>query len=456
MRDSFAVPLHRPSDALVARLELIEGAEATVDVQYYLWKSDSIGYVILNRLIDAAERGVRVRIIADDLRFRERTGSIASLCRHPNIEIKLFNPWSRRANAATQGIEFIRRFAKLDQRMHNKLLVADRQQAIFGGRNLGGEHFGLDDAMNLVDFDMLISGVEVPAFVDVFELYWNSPLSVAGSALDDTVTDADLATTREVLAGELRRRSPELEPMLAEQHDWPLRQDSLRVALAGEAVAVVSDTPGVALATPGTEVIEALREAVDAAHHDVVVATPFFVPSAADVQWYGQLVERGVRIRVLTNSLASNPGTASNSGLKKQRATILRAGVELHELRTDAAAKPDYEIAPRVARYLGLHAKLYVIDGQRTFLGSVNLDPRSKLLNTEMGVVIDNVDLAVRSSDAILQLTTLDNAWQVTLGVDGRPRWRNDTEELRRQPARGPGQRLADIVLGLLPIGTYI
>jgi putative cardiolipin synthase len=456
MGDSFVVPLRRPSDALVARVALIEAAEATIEVQYYLWDSGPIGHVVFDRLIDAADRGVEVRIIVDDLKFRQRTRRVASLCTHPNVEIRLFNPWSRRANAVTQGIEFIRRFAKLDQRMHNKLLVVDGRQAIFGGRNLGGEHFGISGTMNLVDFDMFLAGDDVPAFVDVFESYWNSPLAVVGSALDDTVTDVDFATTHEALAEELRRQTPDLESMLAEQRDWPQRQSSRQITLASESVTVVSDTPGVAQSTPGTQVIDALREAVDAARHDIVVATPFFVPSEADVQWYGQLVDRGAHIRVLTNSLASNPGTISNSGLQKERAALLRAGVELHELRTDAAAKFDYDVGPHIARYLGLHAKLYVIDRQRTFLGSVNLDPRSKVLNTEMGVVIDNTDLATVAADAILQLTTPDNAWEVTLDPGGRLRWRNDIEELCRQPARGPGQRLADLIFGLLPLRNYI
>jgi putative cardiolipin synthase len=203
-------------------------------------------------------------------------------------------------------------------------------------------------------------------------------------------------------------------------------------------------------------VIEALRAAVTNAKRDLVVVTPFFVPSDADVRWYGRLVERGVRIRILTNSLASNEGTISNSGLNRERLALLKAGVELHELRTDASAKPDWETPPRVARYLGLHAKLYVIDRASVFLGSVNLDPRSKFINTEIGVHVRNAELAAVAADAIVELMKPENAWRVVIGSDGRLRWRNDRETLRRQPARNWGQQAADRLLTVIPIRDYI
>jgi putative cardiolipin synthase len=370
--------------------------------------------------------------------------------------VRLFNPFTSRANVVGQGIEFVRRFARLDQRMHNKLMVADGRAAVVGGRNLAGEHFGLDDTMNLVDFDVLLTGDEAAGFTGVFESYWTSPLAVDGHSLAPTVTDADLAAARAMVAEALRGRTRQLTWLQADGRDWPRRRRAEQLTLAPGSVTVLADSPGVARPKPGTQVIEALRETAEAARRDLVVATPFFVPSEGDVRFYRELVGRGARFRVLTNSLASNPGTISNSGLSKQRAAVLNAGVELHELRTDAAVKPAYESPPHVARYLGLHGKIYVIDRERTYLGSVNLDPRSRHLNTEMGILIDNPHLAGAAADAILELMTLVNAWEVTLDPDGRPQWRDSTHQRHHQPARGPAQRLADLAFRMLPIEAYI
>jgi putative cardiolipin synthase len=372
------------------------------------------------------------------------------------MEVRVFNPFSKRSNAATQGLEFIRRFARLDQRMHNKLLVADDELAIFGGRNIAAEHFGLDEEFNLVDYDVLLSGVEVAGLAHVFSTYWESPSSVSGVALGESVSEVDRAAIQALVARELQDRTPILTTVLADEGAWDDRVRSIIFPLDEGALSVVFDTPAVSQDAHPVQVAESLRRAVDSAERDLVVMTPFFVPSDTDVEWYRHIIDRGVRIRILTNSLASNQGTISNSGLSKQRLAIVKAGVELHELRTDAATKSEWEIPPRVARYLGLHAKQYVIDREKVFMGSVNLDPRSKFVNTEMAALIQNAELAKATADAIVRLMTPENAWRVEIGPGGRLQWRSDSETLRRQPARGKGQRLADAFFGLLPIRTYI
>jgi putative cardiolipin synthase len=378
------------------------------------------------------------------------------LCLHPNLEVRVFNPFDKRSNAAAQGVEFVRRFARLDQRMHNKLLVADNERAIFGGRNIAAEHFGLGERFNLVDYDLLLSGAEATDLSQVFETYWENSSSVSGAALDGSVSEADLAAMRALVAEEVEKGTATLATVLADESAWDGRVGSISIPLAKGTFSVVSDTPEVSPDTRPAQVIEALRTVVGAAERDLVVVTPFFVPTETDVEWYQRIVDRGVRVRILTNSLASNQGTISNNGLNKQRFAVVKAGVELHELRTDAAAKSEWETPPQVARYLGLHAKLYAIDRESVFLGSVNLDPRSKFVNTEMGVLVDNAELAEVTAEAIIRLMTPDNAWQVEIGPDDRLQWRNDTETLSRQPARGAGQRLADSFFGLLPIRDYI
>jgi putative cardiolipin synthase len=340
--------------------------------------------------------------------------------------------------------------------MHNKLLVADDKHAIFGGRNIAAEHFGLGDKFNLVDDDVLLSGSEVPGLSTVFEEYWNSPTSMPGAELNEKVGDHDLAATRDFIAHELNTRMPALSGVLNEESAWPQRAASMTIPLQTDALDIVADSPGFSHGDRPTQVIEMLHRAVNAAERDLVVITAFFVPDEIDVDWYRSLVDRGVRIRLLTNSLASNMGTISNSWLTKVRLPLVKAGVELYELRTDATAKPDWEIPPRVARYLGLHAKMYAIDQERVFLGSLNLDPRSKKINTEIGALINNPALAGEIADAIERLMTPQNAWSVEIGPNDQLEWRSDRGTLRRQPARNGGQRLADAVFGLAPIRPYI
>jgi putative cardiolipin synthase len=226
-------------------------------------------------LIGAADRGVFVRLLVDDLKFRRRTRSIAALCLHPNMEVRVFNPFSERSNAATQGLEFIRRFARLDQRMHNKLLVADDELAIFGGRNIAAEHFGLDEEFNLVDYDVLLSGVEVAGLAHVFSTYWESLSSVSGTALGESVSEADRAATQALVAREVHNRIPILTTVLADEGAWDDRVRSISFALDEGALSVVFDAPAVSQDAHPCQIAESLRRAVGSADRDLVVVTPF-------------------------------------------------------------------------------------------------------------------------------------------------------------------------------------
>lgn len=449
-------PLRRPFDALAARLAMIDEASTKLDLQYYQWDSDNVGYLLLDRLIAAADRGVAVRLLIDDLRFRSRTHRAASLCLHPHIAVRLFNPWTRRSNMVTEAVEFVMRFSRLDRRMHNKLLVADGQRAIAGGRNIADPHYGLNKAFNLVDFDVLLSGAGVSRLQDVFETYWNSPPATPASSLDSSVSKSDLDAVRTVVNEQVSERADALPPDLTTNTAWRDRVAADSLVIPEDALHITFDIPGPTSATRPTQVISALHGAVAGAREELVVVTPFFVPNEMDVGFYGSLVDRGVRIRLLTNSLASNSGTISNSGLDRSRKAVVKAGVELHELRADAADKPAWVTAPNVGGYLGLHAKLYTIDREIVFLGSVNLDPRSKVINTEIGMLVENAELARDTANGIEALMTPENSWRVALDNDGRVTWTNDAETTYRQPARSLGQRIADKVFEILPIDRYI
>lgn len=453
---SIVVPLRSPANALIARLTLISGAQRSLDLQYYLWDSDAVGYLYLSRLLEAADRGVAVRLLVDDLKLRSRTRAIASLCLHPSVEIKLFNPFRSRSNVVAEGIEFIRRFAKLDERMHNKLFVADGERAVLGGRNIAAEHFGLSGNYNFIDFDIELQGPDVASLSGVFESYWQNPICLSGTQIDPSVTEADLAATRSMIDHEYHTNEPLLAETLAGEDVWAANAASMAREVRPGAITVASDLPGAEGENEPIQVHEALRAAASRAQEDVIMVTPFFVPSQAYVDLYQETVDRGVRMRILTNSLASNPGTISNSGLNRQRRAVVEAGVELHELRTDAAVKPEWDVPPVVSKYLALHAKLYIIDRRVAFIGSLNLDPRSKYLNTEMGVLIDEADLAADAAEAILPLLDPENSWRVDVGTDGELLWTAGATTLDRQPARGRGQRTIDWVFSHLPIENYI
>ena len=445
--------LHRPADGLVARLALIERAQSTIDAQYYEWHRDAVGYIVTNRLLAAAERGVAVRMLVDDIDLERSTHTVASLCLHPNLEIRVFNPWSIRSNQAVRMMEFVARFGKLDHRMHNKLLIADNEQAVFGGRNLGEEYFGLSEDYNFVDFDVWHGGTVIDDLSSAFETYWQSSAAVPGASLDPSVTSADLEATRSRLADELSRRTPTLATVLEEEGGWDDQAQSLAQPVADDSLQVTVDSPEVLMGEAPTQVYRTLRSAFENAEKEVLAVAPFFVPS--HVEWYRNMVDRGVRLSILTNSLASNPVTISNSGLRPHRAGIVKAGVELHELRTDAKDKAEWETPPRRGRRLSLHGKMYVIDRKRFVFGSVNLDPRSKFINTEMAVSIEDRAVAEDRAQAILRLMEPGNSWSVGLEKGGLV-WRSDTETLHRQPAESWKQRAADAVFSRFPIGNQV
>jgi putative cardiolipin synthase len=344
MSDTSVGFLPHPSDGLLARLDLADRALDTLDVQYYAWNSDAVGYLVLSRLIAAANRGVKVRMLVDDLKLRDRTKSVASLCLHPNIEIRIFNPWSMRSNAVTHTLQGILGFRRLNRRMHNKLFVADGGRAIVGGRNIGSEYFGLSDGFNFVDFDAILTGSAVARLVHVFESFWGSPVSVSGSSFGRPVSESDLKATLDLVNEQMSQSESELSHVLEGAGDFE-RVVSAVKWLDDQAINIAFDIPSEAH-DPQPAALAALREAVAGAKSDLVVATPFFVPADIDVAWYRGLVDRGVRIRILTNSLASNPGTVSNSWLNKTRSAIVEGGVEIYELQPDSVAKPAWEVSP--------------------------------------------------------------------------------------------------------------
>ena len=441
-------------DALRWRLLLADLATETIDAQYYLWNGDESGRLLALHLIEAADRGVRVRLLVDDVFTIDSDSNIAALNSHPNIEIRIFNPWQKRGSAWRRATEYLGASRQLNQRMHNKLFVADNQVAIVGGRNIGNPYFGFGEHYNFRDLEVVTAG---PVAIDIshsFDLYWNDDWAVTGEAFtppgyEPPSTDA----IRKILQLELQA-ADRLEQA------WPgdlLHQDDLLPQLVDASdtgnVWVVYDDPPTAVANDnGVRKVDKLAGLSKHYKTDAVVASAYFIPTDQLLASIQALTDRGVRVRVLTNSLASTNHTMVNSGYAPWRRRLLEAGVELYEYRGDI---PDTAgiVAPGIDSHrITLHTKAMVIDYETVYIGSLNMDPRSMHINTEMGLLIQDPVLA---REVMLQLEKdmhPENSWQVTLDENNRLVWESVAGKVYSQPARGFGQRVADFLYSLLPI----
>ncbi len=453
--------LAQNQDALRWRLVLIDAATQSLDLQYYVWFGDRVGQLLMARVLAAADRGVRVRLLFDDLNtllhdmthVELRDALLARIDGHPNIEIRVFNAWRNR-DLLGRAFETGADFGRLNRRMHNKQMVADNRAAIIGGRNIGDEYFGLNDEFNFYDLDVLAVGPAARQASAVFDRYWNSPW--VGPVPRGTValppgaaSDADARVLADLA------RDPRAQAILAGRRSWEPELAGLPASLKPGRSAVHADSPSRAAASRN-HVPDAFRALLRSAQREVLITNAYIIPDDGLVQDLQSLVQRGVAVRVLTNSLASHDVAAVNSHYETWRPRLLAAGVALHELRPDAALKPLLVDTPPVqGRFAGLHAKAMVIDRQRSFVGSMNLDPRSEVVNAEMGVIIDSEPLAQALATAMDRDMSGANSWQLSLGAGGALRWTSDAGVLHRQPARGLGQRLENLFFKLFPPTLY-
>jgi putative cardiolipin synthase len=439
-------------EALHARLALIAAAQRSLDLQYYVWFDDAVGRLLMAEVLKAADRGVQVRMLFDDLNTMLRTmsepvlrdGALGRLDGHPNIEIRVFNAWRHRdwvGRVVEGGVEFDR----LNRRMHNKQLVADNRAAIIGGRNIADEYFGWNEAFNFHDLDVLGAGPVARQASEVFDRYWNSAWVTPLGALVAAVppgTPAVRPGAKDVVTADLDAASRALFNGLGER-------------LLPGASAVHSDSPS--RAEGGRHRMpEAFRSLMLSARSEVLISNAYIIPDARFIDDLAALRDRGVRVRILTNSLASHDVPAVNAHYEGWRVSILAAGAQLHEFRADAALRTSNIDTPPVSgRFASLHVKAMVIDRQRSFIGSMNLDPRSQTMNTEMGVVIDGAALAQALAQRLERDMTLQNSWAVAVGPDGELVWRHDSEQRRSQPARGFWQRVQNVLFKLMPVSYY-
>ena len=450
--------LFRNDAAMRWRLLLADMAEETLDMQYFIWKGDASGELLLDRVIKAADRGVRIRILVDDIYLLGADRTIAALSQHPQIEMRMFNPAQRRTGSIViRGLEMMGNIEQLNQRMHNKLMVADNRFAIVGGRNIGKEYFGLNPKHNFTDFDVVAFGPVAKKVSASFDIYWNNQWAYPGEALLQNYKGQELLPQ---LLEELQEQLAKNEKLLVEfqqqNQDWHNLILKLAPKMKNGTARVIYDEPLIGEDIPPVQLVESLGELTVNAQHELLISTPYFIPDEDFYQAVPELISRGVRVVILTNSLGSTNHPIVHSGYKKHRKRVIEMGVELFEMRHDASARGKFDTPPVQSKAFGLHAKYIVIDRKFTFVGSLNLDPRSIYINTEMGLIIDSVSLAAAVAQEFEEEMQPENSWQVLLDDKGRLFWKTADRTVRREPARSFWQRFQSGFFGLFDLDDQL
>lgn len=450
-------PLADGRDAFAARIMMANAAERSLDVQYYIWHRDTTGVLLYNALRAAADRGVRVRLLLDDNNTSGSDDLLAILDAHPNIEVRLFNPFALRS---PRVVGYVTDFFRLNRRMHNKSFTADNLATIVGGRNVGDEYFGAADEVLFSDLDMVAIGPVVNAVSNDFDRYWNSA-SAYPLALLVPAPPADGAARLEEEVARVTRDLAGLAYLKA-MRDSPFITQLVqrRLPLEWGATRLVSDDPAKALGTadPDSRVQTKLLDLFGRPAHDIQLVSPYFVPEQSGADAFAELARKGVKVDILTNSLEATDVAAVHAGYAKWRPQLLRSGVSLYELRRawpKGLDQAEAAMSSFGSSAASLHAKTFAVDGQRVFVGSFNIDPRSARLNTEMGLVVDSPALAKQLADT-LQQRLPTHAYQVKLDQHGALYWlerdgpstiRHDTE-----PGTTLWKRMAVRLMSVLPI----
>lgn len=441
-------PLNNGNDALGARLRMIEEARHTIDLKTFLIKPDTAGALVWLALFDAAERGVRIRVLYDDVFTNAQDEQIATLDAHPNVDIRTYNPLSR--NSTFVG-NFLLDFKRVNRRMHNKAFIVDGTFAVVGGRNIADEYYQIETESEFADFDLFIAGRPVEQLSASFDLFWNDEWAVPVNSF----AQGDAAALREALAA-LRAvpddpRSKVYKGAVSSQYLRDLREGR-KPSYVGTAT-VVTDDPQKLRRPPGQgpfTVGNSFYNTLLSAKREVLIITPYFVPEDYGAEVFERLVAKGVRVRIVTNSLASTNHAYVHGGYAKYRNRLLRSGVEFMEVRADAPLIVEGSTTPLV-----LHSKLAIIDAGRLFVSSTNIDPRSIRQNSEIAMIIESPALA---SDVLARLNAevQEYVFDVAAGPDGNPVWRyqgsGKNEIYRSEPNAGFFRKLLATLTGWLPV----
>lgn len=445
--------LDRGVDALSARLQLIETAQVSLDLQYYIYSQDVTGGLIAESVLAAADRGVRVRILLDDLGNALPDATLATLDRHTHIDVRLFNPVHIRHRWFRLPGKIIE-FGRINHRMHNKLMIVDSLAMITGGRNIGDEYYALSET-EFRDVDLLGIGPISREAVSSFDAFWNSPAAIPASVVFADANQSALNLARDQLRLFRKReaRSDYIKAMEASAFTQALSGG--RLALYWGESEWLADPPGKAVTDSVKNekpyLARILADHVRGVRTELLMKSAYFIPGDGGVELLKGMVSKGATVSILTNSLATTDVLAVHSSYAPYRAPLLRGGVGLWELRPRSApqADPSTFIGDSEA---SLHAKTFVFDGSKLFVGSINSDPRSIELNTEAGVMVYQTALAQRMRALFQRWTSEDYAFELHLNKSGQLRWHSGNRYWTSEPEAGRLRRLKAWLIDWLPI----
>ncbi len=462
-------------DGLLARVQLIDAAEKTLDLQYFIFRGDTTGKLVTDALTRAADRGVRVRVLVDDGDTVAGDEQILALNAHENVQVRVFNPFSYRGHSTFRRLlEFTLHSPRLNYRMHNKLMVVDNAVALIGGRNIGNQYFQIDPGSQFADDDVFVAGPIARDLSGTFDEYWSSRLAIPAQAL--AALPHPGRHLRE-LRDRARARPTQLSPTSqSDGIDYVAKIASGEpyhglmsggLPLVWTTAEVVADSPDKKQVDTGADrgeimangVVKAARK-VDS---DLLMITPYFVPARDELDLLKELRARHVHVRVVTNSLPSTRDVLAFAGYTHYRKTVVADGVDLYEVRAQLGNTRGSGQTARISRYgkYGLHAKIFVFDTRRIFVGSMNFDERSRHLNTEIGLIIDSPELAAQETTRFEAMAQPDNSYRVLFRPateHGTPRlmWRTKENGLDvayfTEPSPSAWRRFEVRTLALLPV----
>ncbi|WP_297326468.1 phospholipase D family protein [uncultured Bartonella sp.] len=446
-------------DAFAGRAVGTKLSGRSLDLMYYIWDDDLTGRLLLNAVMEAADRGVRVRMLLDDINAQGRDPAYVALDKHPNIEVRMFNPGRARNGGLRRGLEMMLRALTVTRRMHNKAFIIDGRIAFVGGRNIADSYFGAGKASNFRDLDLMLVGPSVKKVETIFDSFWNSAVALPIHALTVSKKARDLEYWKNKLLQfcnsekakpylDYVRDHMNFEHFIAPQHKlFPV-----------VAVDVVSDPPEKALGHRSENwLMTVFSPLIDSAKNEVQITSPYFVPGKAGTERLCSLVKNGADVRILTNSLAATDVAAVHGGYAPYRKPLLKGGTKLYELKPDGG--------PHRLRLFGsgrasLHTKAFLIDGKTAFIGSFNFDPRSASLNTEMGILFECPPIADRLNRLFSEETTKEMSYHLHLNKknkiywdfieDGKPRI------AKREPESRIWRRAFARIISWLPIQSQL
>ncbi len=437
-------------ESLDYRLALIDSARYSLDIQMFSWMKDLVGRLVLERVLRAADRGVRVRLLLDDYVLGLTCGDkqLAAIRSHPRVEVRIYNPYFIRKGFFFRSVETIFNPSQKNQRMHNKVIIADHSLAMLGGRNIGDRYHGYSQLYNCVDLEVLVSGPVVRRISGGFERFWNSELSYDVSAFARGMKAHELDELRVKSIAIINKKSSQAEKKIPlGKQDWSQLLAAVPGRMQGGQVRYIVDPPE--MPCPSHPVVDETFCMASRARKDLILVTPYLIPDEKLIAMLKGVRKRGVRVRVLVPSAGANNNPVVHSQYQKYRSLLLGLGVEIYELKHNQATAPRRYISEDTlsARKISLHVKAVVVDERFCYLGSLNFDSRAMWLNTEVGLIVESPPLVRILRISVEEMMLPQHAWRVTQDPHGHLLWTSGNQTRKKEPVLNFAQSAIERIL---------